>query len=514
MREGILWSKLHCLASKGALDEIKSIVDDVEIDQQVNGGYTPLYIAMEYGHFDVARFLISKGADLNAKVVNKTKIRLYREYKYTLIDIATMKGKIDIVKFIMDYGVSPVIPEKLLYLAIEEGHLNIVQLLLPMVDVNVKIQSDNSLIHIAARYGKDDIVRLLIENGADVNILDGYNRTPLISALMSARSKHKKTIRLLLNSGADATKYSTVGKNSLIYAVESNRSEVVDLVLSQFNNIDHASTLVYALYLAVKNGLYNTTKAILVHGVPKEEGVHNIFSDILGGSTIVDQGRRRRIEPLIHLAIKTRNLRIVKLLVQYKADLSVCFEGISPLELAVDKKFLEIVKYLAECLYGEDAYREICEKYAKEVLTYIVDCLRYISRRIIQKSNSFSLISLEEIILKFEKLERNSQYLSRFIRDTENTETVPFKDVKTLIKCINPKIHSLRLQLKELLGYSKVHPIEVLPYTPCRVCKIYPTCHVRWSSIGCGHVFHTKCINSWLMHSSKCPVCGYGEILQ
>ena len=79
------------------------------------------------------------------------------------------------------------------------GHLQIVQALLSAngIDIDTKNSDGATSLILAAANGKDDIVKELINNGADVNITDNNGRTPQMWALQGG---HQTTAQILLNS--------------------------------------------------------------------------------------------------------------------------------------------------------------------------------------------------------------------------------------------------------------------------------------------------------------------------
>lgn len=65
--------------------------------------------------------------------------------------------------------------------------------------VDYRFEGDTALM-LASRAGRLDIVRYLIEKGAEVNFQDNDGRTSLHYAVIS---KNRKMVALLLSSGAD-----------------------------------------------------------------------------------------------------------------------------------------------------------------------------------------------------------------------------------------------------------------------------------------------------------------------
>lgn len=56
------------------------------------------------------------------------------------------------------------------------------------------------MLHYAADKGNVEMVQLLLDNGADVNILDGDKQSPLTYALIC---EHMEVIKMLLEHGGD-----------------------------------------------------------------------------------------------------------------------------------------------------------------------------------------------------------------------------------------------------------------------------------------------------------------------
>jgi ankyrin repeat protein len=68
----------------------------------------------------------------------------------------------------------------------------------------------------AVETGKVEIVRLLLDRGAEVNARGGMGVTPL---MMASQYNHPKVVRLLLERGADATVKDDRGFDAYQFAV-------------------------------------------------------------------------------------------------------------------------------------------------------------------------------------------------------------------------------------------------------------------------------------------------------
>ena len=90
--------------------------------------------------------------------------------------------------------------ETLLSMASSVGHEEVVRLLLGKgADVNMADADGWTPIHWAAHRGHIEVVRILLDRGADPNSEDGSKCTPLHWAAFYG---HKKVVQLLLRRGA------------------------------------------------------------------------------------------------------------------------------------------------------------------------------------------------------------------------------------------------------------------------------------------------------------------------
>ncbi|MCC6003801.1 MAG: ankyrin repeat domain-containing protein [Thermofilum sp.] len=102
------------------------------------------------------------------------------------------------------YGDSDLTP---LHWAAFLGHVDVVRLLLEHgAEVNARNKYGETPLHRAAAYGRADAARLLLEHGADVNARDEYGWTPLHVAALQGRAD---VARLLLEHGADVNVRTT-----------------------------------------------------------------------------------------------------------------------------------------------------------------------------------------------------------------------------------------------------------------------------------------------------------------
>jgi ankyrin repeat protein len=109
-------------------------------------------------------------------------------------------------------------------------HLDVVKFLVDKgADVNAEEYGGNTALHHAAMNNAANAVALLIKKGADLENIEDYGRTPLI---LGARERGgPKTIKVLLDAGADVKAKDKFGATALHLASWRGKKEVVDLLL-------------------------------------------------------------------------------------------------------------------------------------------------------------------------------------------------------------------------------------------------------------------------------------------
>ncbi|MBL7880740.1 MAG: ankyrin repeat domain-containing protein [Chryseobacterium gambrini] len=98
-----------------------------------------------------------------------------------------------------------------LYTACTSSNFEIVQILLKYPqNINEQCTGKCTSLYSAVQKRKTDIVKLLIEKGADVNIADKYGNTPLIESADMFKDDDT-IIKLLLENGADPYQKNNYG---------------------------------------------------------------------------------------------------------------------------------------------------------------------------------------------------------------------------------------------------------------------------------------------------------------
>ena len=176
----------------GDTEKVKSLIQKgVDPNTKSNDGTTALMYAAEVGHYEEAKILLEAGADANAKN-----------------DFITA-----------------------LLLSAAQGHNAVVKLLLEQkADVNARINfhpKQTVLMWAILNLGDADTISALIDCGADINAKDDNGNTAL---LYSIWSKKTDVVKVLLQKGADVR--SSAGISALTDAKAKGLTDIVQLLVA------------------------------------------------------------------------------------------------------------------------------------------------------------------------------------------------------------------------------------------------------------------------------------------
>ncbi|XP_059386839.1 caskin-2 isoform X6 [Carassius carassius] len=192
---------LHYAAWQGKADSVLMLL---RAGASVNGasqdGQIPLHLAAQYGHYEVSEMLLQHQS--NPCAVNKA--------KKTPLDLACEFGRLKVTQLLLSSNMVVALLEgngrdnTPLHLAARNGHKDIIRLLLKAgIDINRTTKSGTAL-HEAALYGKTEVVNLLLDAGIDVNIRNTYNQTALDIVNQFTTSHASKEIKQLLRDASGA----------------------------------------------------------------------------------------------------------------------------------------------------------------------------------------------------------------------------------------------------------------------------------------------------------------------
>ncbi|XP_048391672.1 ankyrin repeat and SOCS box protein 3 isoform X3 [Stegostoma tigrinum] len=198
------WCPIHEAATHKSLRCLKLLIHAASsaqcIDLKTFEGETALHLAAKCGHLKIVQILLKAGANLNA-ITNENVTPLF---------LATEKGDIAVIKTLLKHGARINGPHSaclwsVLHQAAYQEHLEILKLLLEKgADKQARDDYGITPLFLAAQYGKQESLRVLLQYGSDVNCQAFDKATPLFIA---AQEGHVECVELLLSNGADANLY-------------------------------------------------------------------------------------------------------------------------------------------------------------------------------------------------------------------------------------------------------------------------------------------------------------------
>ena len=131
-------------------------------------------------------------------------------------------------------------------------------------DVNAKDEDDKHVLHYAAEYGQELVVKVLIKRGAAVDVRGQYGRTPLHYAV---RNGHERVVMVLLGKEADVNAKKDTGCTPLHESAEKGHLEVTRALIEAGADINAKNDESWTpLFSAVVKGNASLVKDILQNG--------------------------------------------------------------------------------------------------------------------------------------------------------------------------------------------------------------------------------------------------------
>ncbi|CAF0967227.1 unnamed protein product [Rotaria sordida] len=338
-------------------------------------GWTPLYVAMKSQKFDVVKLLLKHGA--NPNTVTK--------FDLTPFLLACAICDLDIIEACIAAGANinftlsgsntnnlNITGETALFIATLKDRVDVVKFLIEKgAQVNIQNHCGVSPLHLCAKSGNQELVQVLIQAGANVNITPQGKisietllavETPLIAA---AKKGHVEICEYLIQNGADVNAVTMTGVTPLYTTTEEGHLDVVILLIRHGADINQSPKGHVARDLHIEN---QTPLLIAYINVTSERGSSPFLTicqhnNVELARLFIQYGARhdievknvfnRKINGLI-VAVESNSIDIVRLLIEACLDVNYKIEGEdetagrTSLFYACVKGLQDIVKYLIE----------------------------------------------------------------------------------------------------------------------------------------------------------------------
>ena len=230
-------------------------------DETITMSYSSLLAkAVRYGDFELAKLLLRYKPNIDIVHNNTT----------ALIE-AAYHGRKDFVKLLVDHGAQVNLKnsngDTALIVASQRGDMKCIEHLLGRkdIDANLRNRSESSAITVAAQIGHNEIVKLLLDHGAQANLQNINGDTALMIA--SQRGHTNCVEHLLLRKDIDVNLQNSKECTALMLASENGHTSVVDLLLANNANLEILTTRkCSALFYGVKSNSPAVVQLLLDKG--------------------------------------------------------------------------------------------------------------------------------------------------------------------------------------------------------------------------------------------------------
>ena len=131
--------------------------------------------------------------------------------------------------------------------------------------INQKNLGGATALHIACRQSNTEAVKILLENGASVNIVDNEGWTPLMRASLAGNAK---IVEMLIEKNAKADAFNSIGETALLHATNSRCLDCLNIIIEKANllktaNLKTLKTQITDAFLLARNQEESSTKTVL-----------------------------------------------------------------------------------------------------------------------------------------------------------------------------------------------------------------------------------------------------------
>ena len=323
-------------------------------------GKTPLHLAAADGHYEAVQILLEHCAEVNSR----------DEKGSTPLLLATEKGNHNVVRLLLDHKADAQVRDNsrksLLHLAAANGHLEVSRILVLVcnADMNSRDVLEDTPLLLASKSGNPDVVQLLLDHDADVQVHNNRRETPLLLAaagrhlevarillahsvqvdsrdhrgftpllqVLSSEIEGPDVAQLLLDHGANTSVCDNNGETPLHFAASRGHLMVAQILIpscsAEINSQNNEGST--PLFLALKNGRLNTAQLLLDHG-----------ADV----RVCDNCRQT---PL-HLAVASGHVETAQTLLDHNAEVNSPDNlGVTPLLSALQNGSPDIARLLLD----------------------------------------------------------------------------------------------------------------------------------------------------------------------
>ncbi|MCP3926279.1 MAG: hypothetical protein GY714_27250 [Desulfobacterales bacterium] len=338
-------------------------------DKQAN----MLHIASYYGLIETVKLLVSKKISINKK----------NKYKSTPLDLALDNGHENVALYLLSKKGKYKKSKSLIHIAVKKDYKEILKRYRNKKNINQKDKRGNTQVHLAVLKGNVDYLKTLLNSGANINAVNKHGRTPLENAVFNNKTE---SVRVLLERGAiiKSSKFSLIAnaidykyitiaellinktkqidppeklkKSPLHIAIRNNYNDIARSIIKKIKNIDVTDSLSRtALHIACERSNVDIVKLLLKHGAninaldySERTPLHYCRSKLEVVKLLLNKGtdvnaKDKSGKTVLSLSVRYENNEVAKYLIEKGADLT---DDQGLLQLAADDNNYEMCSYL------------------------------------------------------------------------------------------------------------------------------------------------------------------------
>ena len=351
---------IHSAALHGNFEIFKILIT---VDDVTSGrcGHTILHSAVIGKNENIVKFILEN---------NSCDIDALDHFNESAIYIAADRGNFTIFKMLFENKASLKCNDSynFLHCAAESNNVEFVKFILDNKIVDVKSQDvrKQTPLHRAATIDNVEIVKILIEHGADVNALDHCDASPIFIA---ACHGHWEIFKILVENGAELDNLDYLNQSLIMYAITGQNTDIIKFLCESSDCLydeDYKSRT--PLYCALKHDNDEIIKVLIENGsdvhatningktpllLAAKKGNFEIFKILFENCEDVkhiDEHERN----LLHYAVRGNNKDIIEFILNKKICNvnAINADGDTPIVHAVENGYVEIFNILVK--HGAD----------------------------------------------------------------------------------------------------------------------------------------------------------------
>ncbi len=216
-------SKLVWAMQESYTDAVSALLARGEDTEILVDGFTPLQLAVANNNKEVAELLIQAGANTNGRGKDGV----------VALHFAAALEDSYMLELLLSHGASPNVRDKVdvlsaLQFAAKSGKVKNMEILLAC---GAKIDHFNALLHLAVENNRIEVVKFLLNRGANINARDTMVGMSVLHKAVEAN--YRLMTEFLLSNGANIHSKNNLGETALHIAAIKAHIDIIELLLSQ-----------------------------------------------------------------------------------------------------------------------------------------------------------------------------------------------------------------------------------------------------------------------------------------